>query len=404
MKEGGKKLLKINLVEIKKYLLAIWIILLSGVWTINLPSLLIVGINFILLFFFLIKMISQYKIIKGMNYLIIIILLLLSAFITNSDYSAWMSYTFILSYCVIALYISNYWKKGEFLNKYSNIILIICFISIVMYSFRGVLVNHQSGFPIVQGKSISYTNFYIYLYCRELPDRNCAIFWEPGAFAVFIGIALYNTLITDKKNKYYKLIVYFIAMLTTYSTLAYILMLFALLMFVMKKKKNNMVSRTAISIIIVLIILLIMNELGVYQNIQDKLFEGLNTNTSSKARNIGQMIDMKIIQTSPVFGVGFSRYSELVPYIGMLLGEKWTVAANTFTYTGAIFGLIYLLIILRGIIKFCKNDKNAFFILVSIIYMVWLFTTQNFVEKPILYCLIFLGFTNTAFEYKEGGI
>ena len=65
-----------------------------------------------------------------------------------------------------------------------------------------------------------------------------------------------------------------------------------------------------------------MNELGVYQNIQDKLFEGLNTNTSSKARNIGQMIDMKIIQTSPVFGVGFSRYSELVPYIGMLLGEK----------------------------------------------------------------------------------
>ena len=88
----------------------------------------------------------------------------------------------------------------------------------------------------------------------------------------------------------------------------------------------------------------------------------------------------------------------------MLLGEKWTVAANTFTYTGAIFGLIYLLIILRGIIKFCKNDKNAFFILVSIIYMVWLFTTQNFVEKPILYCLIFLGFTNTAFEYKEGGI
>ncbi len=395
--------MKINLIEIKKYLLLTWIILLSGVWTISIPPLIIIVINFLLLFVLILKMISQYKNVKGMKYLIVIAMLLFSAFIINFDSSAWMSYVFICSYSVIALYICNYWKKGEFLNKYSNIILIICIISLVMYSCRGILVNHQSGFPIVQGKSISYTNFYIYLYCRELPNRNCAIFWEPGAFAVFIGIALYSTLINDKKDKYWKIAIYLIAMLTTYSTLAYTLILFTLLLLIIQKKEKKIIFKTLISIIVVAIILIVMNKLGAYQNIQEKLFVGLNTNSSSKARNIGQMIDIKVIFSSPLFGVGFSKYAEHVSNIGMLLGQKWSVSANTFTYMGALFGLIYVLIIASGIIKFCKNNKNIFFILISVLYMIWLFTTQNFVEKPILYCLVFLGFTNTAFEYKNKG-
>ena len=100
----------------------------------------------------------------------------------------------------MGLYISAFWKEGEFLDKYTNIMTIIVVISLIMYCFRSFLATHQTGFPIIQGQAVSYTNYFVYLYCRELPDRNCAIFWEPGAFAVFVGIALFYILATNKKN------------------------------------------------------------------------------------------------------------------------------------------------------------------------------------------------------------
>ena len=129
------------------------------------------------------------------------------------------------------MYISFFWQKGEFLDKYTKIILIVAVISLIMYTFRGFLATLQSGLQVVKGQAISYTNFYIYLYCRELPNRNCAIFWEPGAFAVFLGIALYNVLVSDKENKMFKLLILIVTLFTTQSTLAYTVILFALLLF-----------------------------------------------------------------------------------------------------------------------------------------------------------------------------
>ena len=38
---------------------------------------------------------------------------------------------------------------------------------------------------------------------------------------------------------------------------------------------------------------------------------------------------------------------------------------------------------------------------VSACFWIWLFVTQNFAQKPIFYCLIFLGYTCSAFEEVE---
>ena len=68
------------------------------------------------------------------------------------------------------------------------------------------------------------------------------------------------------------------------------------------------------------------------------------------------------------------------------------MSANTFTFMGAVFGLPYLIIVGCGLSKIHPNNSSKFFNLVSILFWIWLFVSQNFMQKPILYCLIFLGY------------
>lgn len=388
----------LNVSEARKYFLLLWIIIASGVWTVSIPPSLTIFINFVLAVWMLIILYKKGILRTAVTFSIFTVLLLCTLLL-NFDFSAWMSYAFIICFCIMGMYISSFWRKGEFLDKYTNIILIISVVSLVMYTFRSYLSRYQGGFPVIEGQAVSYTNFYIYLYCRELPNRNCAIFWEPGAFAVFIGIAMYNTLLTDKKNKIVKLLIFIITLFTTQSTLAYTIILFAILLYLLKQSNNmSFFQRIIVGIIMTSIVLMVMDEFGVFQNIEEKLFTGLQTNASSRARNIAQLIDLQIISKSPIIGVGFSEYLNQVHSIATLFGQKWSMAANTFTFMGAIFGIPYVLVTVVGIIKVCPRNVSAILKGVSSCFWIWLFVTQNFVQKPIFYCLIFLGYTFSAFD------
>lgn len=77
-------------------------------------------------------------------------------------------------------------------------------------------------------------------------------------------------------------------------------------------------------------------------------------------RNIAQLIDLSVISKSPIIGVGFNEYFNQVRVIGTLFGQNWTMAANTFTFMGAIFGIPYTLVTVIGIAKVCpRNARNV---------------------------------------------
>ncbi len=391
----------LNISEFKKYLLLIWIIIASGVWSINVPPSFTVFLNFSLAACMLYALVKK-RYLKSILPFLLMITLLACSLLSNFDFSSWMTYAFIICFCIIGMYIGLFWRRGEFLEKYTNLIFVIALVSLIMYFFRDFLGNHQAGFPIVKGQSVSYTNFYVYLYCRELPDRNCAIFWEPGAFAVFIGIAIYTLLVNETNNKYLKIIILVITLFTTQSTLAYTIILFTVIFFLLYKNRTlNTYQRFLIGCISIIIVLLIMNELDIFKNIEEKLFTGLNTNASSKARNVAQFIDMQIIYMSPLIGVGFSNYLNHVQTIGAIFGQNWTMAANTFTFMGAIFGVPYVIVTVLGITKLCPCSSSKLFKLASSCFWIWLFITQNFSQKPLFYCLIFLGYTYGAFKKME---
>jgi len=169
-------------------------------------------------------------------------------------------------------------------------------------------------------------------------------------------------------------------------------------------QRNNNASvfqKVLIGILMTSIVLLVMDEFDVFQNIQEKLFTGIETNASSRARNIAQLIDLSVISKSPIIGVGFNEYFNQVRVIGTLFGQNWTMAANTFTFMGAIFGIPYTLVTVIGIAKVCPRNASIIFKYISSCFWIWLFVTQNFVQKPIFYCLVFLGYRASAYGSVE---
>ena len=94
----------LNITEIKKYILLIWIIIASGVWTIKFSSTMTIFINFVLAIVMLIVLFSR-GILRKSFLLFIISIGLIFLMIFNFDIVSWMSYAFIICFCIMGMYI-----------------------------------------------------------------------------------------------------------------------------------------------------------------------------------------------------------------------------------------------------------------------------------------------------------
>ncbi|ELC8413677.1 hypothetical protein QTH34_09820 [Clostridium perfringens] len=385
--------MKIRVSEVTGTIIMIWIVMISGVWSIRLPSVVSVSINCVIAIWMILKMIKNRKY-NGFYTAIILSIILISVMIINSDINSWLTYIMIIIFIIYGLYFCNFWSVEKFTRIYCKIIIFITLMSLFGYFFRDYLYKIPGLHPIIEGQSVSYINYYFYLYCIELPDRNCAIFWEPGAFAVFIAIAIYLKLMFDKENIKTNLIIYFIGLITTKSTLGYTVILFAILMYYLQiSGKKGVVYKVIVGILIGIILMEIMIDIGAFENIQNKLFSGFNNDPSTRARSIAQLIDLTIVEHNPITGVGFIGYQYQVKIIGSLFGQAWTMAANTFTYMCALFGIPYFLIIIRGLTGLRAKENNKILNITCIIFIIWIFIPQNFVQKPIFYILVFWGYS-----------
>lgn len=382
----------IQLSEMKRTILMIWIIMVSGVWSIRLPPNVTVVINIVIAFHMLLRILYNRKY-NNIHIALLLSTILALGFIYNNDTDAILTYGIIFAYIIFGLYFSNFWNIEKFATKYCNIMSLITTVSLICYFFRDYLSKIPGNFPIIQGQSVSYINYYVYLYSRELPDRNSAVFWEPGAFVVFLAIALYFKLFIINENSLRENIFYIIALLTTKSTLAYtVILLIILVRFLEIPSEKKYIRKMVLGALTFMFLIQVMLYVGAFDNIQNKIFIGFNSNASTRARNIAQLMDLKIIGANPVLGVGFKGYQQKVVFLESFFGHPWTVAANTFTYMSALFGIPYFLVTLKGLVGLKKKDAT---IIVSILYsffLIWIFVPQNFVQKPIFYILVFWGY------------
>lgn len=306
---------------------------------------------------------------------------------------------FFISYVIIKSF------KYELFNIFEFFIYRLSIIGIIMWIIQIVLggdtlygllsqIPKIKDFSHVTGDGISIILYSVQpssfssLY-NHLPPRNCGFAWEPGAFAVYLCLAIYINLFFSKSNNSQRrrLIVFLIALLSTQSTTGFVILILIGLFYFVNTNLNTIILVLPFFVVGMVFVfsLPFMTEkiLRLVDNVQnvDLVIEagyGRET-TITPQRFESFFIAIKDFYLNPILGTGG------------IAGESWTdkLGVNVTAISGigtflADYGLVgfifFIITTFRTSVLFALNfkykGKFLFMLIVlsiSVSYGLWFF-------------------------------
>lgn len=278
--------------------------------------------------------------------------------------------------------------KNSFLKAYTNTMLFIAIISLIIFipsyinvSIYNFLESLGVKFIGENGSIKSSLFFYDFL----TPLKNTGPFWENAAFGGFLLMALFFNLFYFKKGLSNKQnLIFLIAVLSTLSTTSYIVLAILLIMYFINNSQIFLVLPLLVFIVLISWISFknidflgtkVVQQLEMFQD-----YKSGNINFDSQ-RFISSWVDMNDFIKNPFFGAGISNYTRY-----NLLGydELEYIRTNGWMDFLVKFGLIGFLIYFITLFKSFKN----FFIIHS---------DSNKLAIYFLILIFFIGFSELYF-------
>lgn len=264
----------------------------------------------------------------------------------------------------------------RFVDVYVKIVTFLSAFSIPFYLLN--LLGIYIGYPIGRHRTIVLYNGIEETYLGEV--RNSGPFWEPGAFAVYLNLALFFLLfgpVTSKRRLF--MLVLVVALLTTKSTTGYIVFGIMLIFYFLKNGQK-------VFMITLLPVLLMLSKLDfIGGKITRQLLNAseLDSSDVSWDRFGSALLDFHYIIKHPLIGNGFlfeTRYSD---HYGLYAATDLAGFGNGFT---GMLGTVGMLIIGMYFILIYKNTRQTSFFWLPVIVIVCLQGEQmlNFIFFWIL--------------------
>ena len=236
----------------------------------------------------------------------------------------------------------------NFVHEYIRVMTFLSGISLVCYSYT-LLIGPLPGIPITRVVQS------LVLYTQMVHDdigliqRNCGMFWEPGAYQGYLNIGIAFALLSAPSRERTKsLVLMIIALLTTQSTTGYVALGFSVIFYIYNFSRMSSGKRFFTSIIVCVIVVYMYYRL-------DFLAEKINTNLQDTDSAQGRVND-------------YVRFSSLIAeyfLTGINFGEIEVVSGNGFVvmilYYG-IIGAIYYVIRLWKNISSQLSSKIALYL------------------------------------------
>lgn len=292
----------------------------------------------------------------------------------------------------------NYFEIEVFSLYYNNIIYFIAIYSLIffMINFFYPVILYKNPLFFQSAAGIKYFNYIFSIVSNNTYVlRNYGFFWEPGAFAIFLNIALYIELNVISKKQKKRILIYLITIISTLSTLGIISMLLQILpiIFVKKEHTKNNNRLFILFIIMVLFIIMFINKDYVIFHVFEKLNTSGETSSTTLTRINAIIYPMNQFLKSPFFGIGMNNF--------LLLQNNMCNGMATCTYVNwlCIYGIGGLLFVLGSTLFFVEKkntiiEKIAYFIL-----SILLFSTENFLMITFIYIIFFYGI-NKYIKFK----
>ena len=303
-------------------------------------------------------------------------------------------------YCVLL--------KEKTIDSIIKVTVHLTIISLILYFFQIVgfadtIYNFSNSLNLPKANGIpGYTNFIIFSFTKGRHDiRNSGFVWEPGAFGCFLMIVLLFHFLRNRFTFDKIAILFIVAIITTMSTTNYLALVFLLfLAYRYRVPKMNFAVLLIIPVFIILVIAVpFLGDKIAAVYVDD--MKDLNRLKEIAAYNRGDEIPLN----------RFASMVYLYDNIGINLiwglSNKYDVYVNAKGYIVNIsngifdflakFGILGMVYLVYGYVKFCKNflDKNEY-----LVYCVLTLLILGFGEPimflPLVLIFVFLPFMSSV--------
>jgi hypothetical protein len=385
----------INIIRLKNIILISILIALSG-------SILHVGYftltyatGVILSFFWLIKdnKVNKNKLIQSLicGFVFITIYVLNFLFTKSNDF---YDYKIIILQTLLSLFILILIDEEQFLGGLSRLLFLIIVFSLFGFVLSFLDLGREYSFPSgFHGKT--YFNIFYYHSTTEILGlkiyRNQGIFWEPGILSIYSNVYIFLKLFYKKDSR--GLILGVLAILTTFSTTGLLMMGLQFLVFIFT---NN--TKLLYKIIAVLfgIFFLIFSLFSLLEKKSEQEVTALN---SFSLRSFDLLVGTQILIDNPLIGIGLNKSvflherdnrlpSEMLEIIDYLEDRGNTNSLIALLYS---FGLLVSLVFLFFLYKNSYFYKKRFLFFVLMLFSL---SSEPLLSMPFFLLLILSGFRN----------
>lgn len=349
----------------------------------------------VLIYLFNIKPLIKSQI---LNCLIILSFIMLSMMVNRSAASIDIRAIIIVvsSYLVIQSF-----SYEDFLEKYTDCIMVIALFSIAVYFLYKVIPGAFGRFPrhLWRNHSVLFVNLWLSVVPVGMQDyfRNFGIFYEPGIFQFYLNTALLIELFLNKKINVFRVLVLTVAVITTLSTNGYIsivLVFFAYgISLILGSGSKNKISRkigflALLSAIAIIFIVLI--DKGVIGSRVFMKFSATKTSGSYYDRTNAISYALSEIFQNPLLGVAARGIED--SFNATFTPLNWMM----------LYGIVIEGFALVGYSKmFSMLTFNRWVKVFVIIAAFSAFLTQDLSFEWIVWCFIFCGVKNNVSKYNR---
>lgn len=280
-------------------------------------------------------------------------------------------------YLVSAFAMAEQMTYEKFKIVFKNVMCIIAIGSLVMHAL-GVIVG-LNNYAKITGNVMLVG---LHNYWAFSSGRNSGMFWEPGAFQIFLNMALVFDISEQKtltKNDWAKRILLIVTIITTVSTSAYIVLLLnCLKMFIditknIKKKQTRIIAWCVFSFFAILMIVACFFS----EAIQGKFFR---YSGSTQIRFNDLYGSIKLIPDVPFLGTGINtELKDMLLHSEGVLNNSIGVLLSVIMY-GLVPTIIYLFLVLKNIL-FARKENNKLLLLANLFVAI---ITQAVCDYPII--------------------
>lgn len=316
--------------------------------------------------------------------------------------------------------------RNRIFSLYHDVVYYLCIISIIFWSIQQIIPEYLSflfqflsfsepGSINVESNIIFYTinspEFTEGSYKIDFGSislfRNSGFAWEPGAFSVFINLAIFiNLIITNfniKGNR--KLLILILALITTFSTTGYGIFMLLILFYIYNKDNTyrTLVLPFIILIFIYILYLDFMLEKVIALSEQD-IFYLIESSIIQEKKIAAQRISSFYIDLQDFFNNPFLGYGghDSERWIQKMGAEVYSISGigKIFAKFGTVGAVFFFTMLVKSSIYLSKlfSFKGWIF---PFLMIIMISISYSLIETPLLMCFWMISFMMPKLNKRE---